>query len=238
MNPSPQPALYDLQAVGKVYSPRTMIRGQAAQPVVALSGITLQVLRGEFLCVVGASGDGKTTLLNLLGALETPTSGTLLFEGRSLSDYGLVKFRRERVGFVHQVFHLLPHFTALENVALGLTMQGVPARRAKGEARDWLERLGVGERAASYPPTLSGGEKQRVGIARAMVKHPDVLLADEPTGSLDRDNRQGVLETIANMRREYDTTVILVTHALAEVLPLADRVFHLDSEATPPSLPN
>lgn len=226
-NESPPP-LYELIGVSKSF-PVVGRKAVAAQTrdVSALEEVNLQIAAGEFLAVLGRSGEGKSTLLHLLGGLDEPTSGSLYFRGRTLRDYGIDRFRREQVGFVFQNFHLLSYRTALDNVATGLTIAGYRTSRARTEARKWLTELGLSQRMEHRPSELSGGECQRVAIARAVVKKPAVLLADEPTGNLDRTSREQVLEAIASLHRDHGITVVMVTHNLDDAQRYATRIVQI-----------
>ncbi len=194
--------------------------------VKALDGVSLMVEEGEWLVVMGPSGSGKTTLLNLLAGLDTPTSGEVRVAGTRLAGLSareLARFRRETVGLVFQEFHLIPYLTALENVMLA---QYVHSLTDRDEARAALERVGLVERLEHLPSQLSGGEKQRLCVARALINHPRVVLADEPTGNLDEANERQVLEILADLHRQ-GYTLVVVTHN-AEIAALGDRVVHLE----------
>ena len=194
--------------------------------VAALDGVSLAVEEGEWLVVMGPSGSGKTTLLNLLAGLDRPSAGRLAVAGSELSALGpreLARFRRETVGLVFQEFHLIPYLTALENVMLA---QYVHSLTDRGEAAEALARVGLEERLEHLPSQLSGGEKQRVCVARALINHPRLILADEPTGNLDEDNERQVLEIFTGLHRRGQT-LVLVTHN-PEVAALADRVVRLE----------
>ena len=194
--------------------------------VAALDGVSLAVEEGEWLVVMGPSGSGKTTLLNLLAGLDRPSAGRLAVAGSELSALGpreLARFRRETVGLVFQEFHLIPYLTALENVMLA---QYVHSLTDRGEAVEALARVGLEERLEHLPSQLSGGEKQRVCVARALINHPRLILADEPTGNLDEDNERQVLEIFTGLHRRGQT-LVLVTHN-PEVAVLADRVVRLE----------
>ena len=205
--------------------------------VEALRGVTLHVARGEFVALVGPSGCGKSTLLNLIGGIDVPTSGEVVVDGAALaglSDRALSLYRREKVGFVHQLFNLLPTLTALENVALPLLLQGVGGREARERARQQLEGVGMGHRARHGPHQLSGGEQQRVAIARAIVHGPPIILADEPTGNLDSKAGQEVLDLLAWLVVAQGRTLLLATHS-REAAARAGRVAILrDGVVMPP----
>ena len=190
----------------------------------ALRGVDLEVRAGEFIVLLGPSGSGKSTLLNILGGLDTPTSGSIFFEKNDLSksdEAGLTRFRRENVGFVFQFYNLIPSLTARENVALVTDIAENPMPAA--EALGWV---GLGERLDHFPSQLSGGEQQRVAIARAIAKRPQVLLCDEPTGALDYETGKLVLEVIAKINAELGTTAMVITHNAA-IAGMADRVLKL-----------
>jgi ABC-type lipoprotein export system ATPase subunit len=181
----------------------------------ALRDVDLVIAPGELLCVVGRSGSGKSTLLHLLGGLDVPTAGEVRYGARSLAtmpERELTRFRRRRIGFVFQAFNLLPGLSAIENVALPRLLDGQRARDVLPVARHLLDVVGLGGRAAHAPSELSGGEIQRVAIARAMVTDPDVILADEPTGNLDRRTADDVVRLIRHANRAFGRTVVLVTH--------------------------
>jgi putative ABC transport system ATP-binding protein len=183
--------------------------------VTALQGVDLAIQRGEFTSIMGPSGCGKTTLLNLLGALDIPTSGQILVEGNDLStmnDQQLSHLRRDRIGFVFQTFNLLPVLSALENVSLPLQIAGVGKHARNERAKELLERVGLGGRLKHRPDEMSGGEKQRVAIARAMANHPAIILADEPTGNLDSDTGWQILELFQELNRKENQTILMVTH--------------------------
>jgi putative ABC transport system ATP-binding protein len=184
-----------------------------AGPVNILRGLDLDVARGETISIVGPSGAGKTTLLMALSGLEKPTSGLVRVAGVDLTDIdedGLARFRRAHIGIVFQSFHLVPTMTALENVALPLEFAG--AIDPSGQARGALEKTGLGDRLFHFPGELSGGEQQRVALARAFVARPSLLLADEPTGNLDRDTGQMVMDLLFDLQKEFGTTLVLITH--------------------------
>jgi len=197
------------------------------QPVRALQDVSLDVNRGEFVALMGRSGCGKSTLLHLAGAMDFPTSGKVLLEGAettSLNDSALTNLRREKVGFIFQSFQLLHTLTVLENVELPLQLSGKP--NARETARDKIaavELEGLGDR---YPHQLSGGQMQRVGIARALVQSPAILLADEPTGNLDSVSGNVILELLRRLTRELNTATIMATHSL-EAAALADTIVRL-----------
>jgi ABC-type lipoprotein export system ATPase subunit len=195
--------------------------------VQALENISLEVQRGEFVALVGRSGCGKSTLLNLAGAMDFPTSGRVLLEGvetSALNDAGLTRLRREKVGFIFQSFQLLHTLTVLENIELPLLLAGKPnARAVAREKLAWVELDGLGER---YPHQLSGGQMQRVGIARALVQSPSLLLADEPTGNLDSATGNVILELLHRLTRELHTALLMATHS-AEAASLADTLVRL-----------
>jgi putative ABC transport system ATP-binding protein len=196
----------------------------------ALDGVDLDVLGGEVLAVCGVSGSGKSTLLHLLGGLDTPTAGSVRVAGRELSglsSYERSVHRRTQVGFVFQAFHLVPRLSALDNVALALTFQGVFGAARERRAREALEAVGLGPRAAHRPSELSGGEQQRVAVARALVNDPAILLADEPTGNLDRETAGEIVAWIRRVNRELGTTVVVVTHDEHGVARHADRQVEL-----------
>ena len=183
--------------------------------VEVLKGVSLSIAPGELVAVVGPSGVGKSTLLHLLGALERPTSGDILYGETALStlsDANLAEFRNRRVGFVFQFHHLLPEFTALENVMLPLLIRRAAMGEAKARAQSFLAQVGLGERVRHRPGELSGGEQQRVALARALVGEPAVLLADEPTGNLDSKTGEEVFELLRQINRERRLTSLLVTH--------------------------
>jgi ABC-type lipoprotein export system ATPase subunit len=197
------------------------------QPVHALSSLSLNVERGEFVALVGRSGCGKSTLLNLAGAMDFPTSGKVLLDGvstSSLNDSGLTQLRREKVGFIFQSFQLLHTLTVFENVELPLLLAGKPgAREAARERLTWGELEGLGDR---FPHQLSGGQMQRVAIARSLIHSPSILLADEPTGNLDTTTGNVILELLRRLTRERNTATIMATHS-PEAAALANTVVRL-----------
>jgi putative ABC transport system ATP-binding protein len=197
------------------------------QRVHALEHISLEVNRGEFVALVGRSGCGKSTLLNLAGAMDFPTSGRVLLDGvdtSSLNDAGLTLLRREKVGFIFQSFQLLHTLTVFENVELPLLLAGKPdARAAARDKLQWVELDGLGDR---YPHQLSGGQMQRVGIARALIQSPAILLADEPTGNLDTVTGNIILELLKRLTRELNTATVMATHS-AEAAALSDAIVRL-----------
>jgi putative ABC transport system ATP-binding protein len=195
----------------------------------ALRAVDLEIGRGEFLAIVGPSGSGKTTLLNLLGGIDSPSEGRLIIDGTDVSRFdakALTLFRREKIGFIFQFFNLIPTLTARENVDFALDLAGRDGDRPARDAAELLARVGLGDRLDHFPAQLSGGEQQRVAVARALAKDPVLVLGDEPTGNLDFRTGKLVLGAMNQIHEEEGTTVILVTHntPLARV---ADRILHL-----------
>jgi lipoprotein-releasing system ATP-binding protein len=194
--------------------------GEAAPPV--LKGVRLALAAGESMAIVGPSGSGKSTLLNILGTLDRPTSGRVLLDGKdlaTLSDDDLAAVRNRRIGFIFQLHHLLPQCTALENVLVPTLAGGAP-EDAPGRAAKLLERVGLKDRLEYRPGQLSGGERQRVAVARALINKPAILLADEPTGSLDRAASEHLADLLSELNREEKVTLVVVTHSAA----LAERM--------------
>ncbi len=206
------------------------VYGTGASEVTVLAGVDLAVVEGEMVAIVGPSGAGKSTLLHLLAALDMPTSGTVYFDTKAveaLSDAALADFRSLAVGFVWQRHHLLPDFTAGENVAMPLLIRGVEKGRALEAGELWLNRVGLAGRARQRAGELSGGEQQRVAIARALANEPAVLLADEPTGDLDERNADAIFTLMQNLHRSHHLSSILATHNAA-LARRCDRVLRLE----------
>ena len=201
--------LYELDKVTRTFR-------VGGQEVRAVDGVNLEVDRGEFVAIQGPSGSGKSTLLQLLGALDTPTDGTLRFDGRDLTKLGqgeLTKVRSRDIGFIFQSFNLIPTLTAEENVEVAMVPLGLKGPTRRGRGAELLEQVGLATRAKHLPSKLSGGEQQRVAIARALANEPRVLLADEPTGNLDSQTADEVVAILRRLSQERGVTVILVTHA-------------------------
>ncbi|MBK9162999.1 MAG: ABC transporter ATP-binding protein [Acidobacteria bacterium] len=212
-------AVFQIRGVTKVYH-------MGEVEVHALKGVDLELYRGELVVLLGASGSGKSTLLNIIGGLDTPTEGTVVYQDHILTsadESELTRFRREHVGFVFQFYNLIPSLTALENVQLITEIAESPI-----SAEEALEMVGLSERIDHFPAQLSGGEQQRVAIARAVAKQPDVLLCDEPTGALDVTTGKLVLKVIEKVNRELGTTTAIITHNAA-IAAMADRVIHIGS---------
>jgi putative ABC transport system ATP-binding protein len=202
---------------------------QGRRVVRALQGVSLRVEAGEFVSIMGPSGSGKSTLMHLLGALDSPTSGQVLFQGRALekmSDRELSQLRRSRIGFIFQFFNLLPTLTAVENVALPLMLAGQRRGRALIPARAGLERVGLLDRAHHFPDEMSGGEMQRVAIARALVIEPEAVLCDEPTGNLDSATSKEILKLLRSLPEPGRRAVVMVTHD-AEAGAFGERIVHI-----------
>jgi len=183
--------------------------------VTAVEGVNLSIRRGEMVAIVGPSGSGKSTLLNLIGALDTPTSGSIEIDGSRLSglpDDALTRVRRDKIGFIFQFFNLLPTLTCLENVAIPLHLRGWPKKQIDERVRELLTLVGLGARLEHLPEELSGGERQRCAIARALSVYPPVLLADEPTGNLDQHTGGDILKLIRDVHARLGSTVLMVTH--------------------------
>jgi putative ABC transport system ATP-binding protein len=211
----------ELQEVTKNYQ-------QGKRVVEAVRGVSLSIAAGEFLSIMGPSGSGKSTLMHLLGALDKPTSGRVLFRGRDLqtmSDRELSALRRSRLGFIFQFFNLLPTLTAVENVALPLLLAGQRRGRALIPAHEQLERVGLRQRASHYPDQMSGGEMQRVAIARALVVEPEAVLCDEPTGNLDSKTSAEILKLLRSLPEPGKRSVVMVTHD-PHAAEYGDRIVH------------
>ncbi|MBM4119701.1 MAG: ABC transporter ATP-binding protein [Nitrospira sp.] len=194
-----------------------------------LNGITLTIAKGELIAVVGASGAGKSTFLHILGMLDRPTSGSVRFDGQdlfSLSEGAQAEFRNKRIGFVFQFHHLLPEFTALENTFLPALIQHRPDDEARAEATQLLQEVGLGDRLHHKPGELSGGEQQRVAVARALMQRPDLVLADEPTGNLDTHTGDALFTLLRKLNKVRGTTFVIVTHN-NKLSAQADRIISM-----------
>lgn len=200
------------------------------EPLSVLREVSLRLASGENAAIVGPSGSGKSTLLHILGTLESPTSGEVTFDGENpftLTADALAQFRNRHIGFVFQEHHLLPQLTTLENVLVPTLAQGRPTPEQVARARQLIERVGLRERIDHRPAELSGGERQRVAVARALIESPSVLLADEPTGSLDRTNARAIGQLLLQLQQEESTILIVVTHS-PELAGLFQRQWQLD----------
>ncbi|MCG5549381.1 lipoprotein-releasing ABC transporter ATP-binding protein LolD [Halorhodospira halochloris] len=220
---SAQDPVIDCQGVAKRFS-------EGPQELEVLRRIDLRVERAEQLAVVGPSGSGKSTLLHILGGLDEPSSGTVHIAGESIYKLGQAargRLRNRELGFVYQFHHLLPEFSALENVAMPLLIRRTPPNQSRQEAAELLERIGLGERLEHRPAELSGGERQRVAIARAAVTRPSCILADEPTGNLDRQTAVNVFELLQQLNSELGTALIFVTHDI-DLAQRTQRVLRIE----------
>ena len=227
---SPDQAQRDGRPV-PVLEARDLVRvyGEGASAVRALDGASLEVARGEIVAIMGPSGSGKSTMLHLLGALETPSAGSISLGGErydGLDDAGLTRIRRDRIGFVFQFFNLLPSLTAEENVILPALIAGERDESTRARARELLVRVGLEQRMSHLPGELSGGEQQRVSIARALLREPELVLADEPTGNLDSRSSAEVLRLLRELRDAEDQTLVMVSHDPG-VAAIGDRVVFL-----------
>jgi putative ABC transport system ATP-binding protein len=201
-----------------------------SQKIPVLDGLTLEIPDGDFVALMGPSGSGKTTLLNLIGGIDTPTSGQLLVGGTDiarLSGPELAKWRSRNIGYIFQLYNLVPVLTAHQNVELPLLLVKMSGKERRQRARTALEIVGLGDRLRHFPRQLSGGQEQRVAIARAVVSDPELLLADEPTGDLDRASGGEILDLLERLNREFKKTIVMVTHD-PHAAGRAHRVFHLD----------
>lgn len=199
------------------------------ETVVALERVNLAIPQGQICCIYGESGSGKSTLLNQLAGMEKPTKGGVRITGVPISrldERQLAEFRQKHLGFVFQSYNLLPNLNAIENVAMPLMFRGVPKRKRETIARAMLERVGLGKRMNHYPTQMSGGQQQRVGIARAFVTRPQVVFADEPTGNLDSKTKTEVIDMICSFARDFNQTIVLVTHD-DNMAQYADRIVTL-----------
>ncbi|WP_246145730.1 ABC transporter ATP-binding protein [Brevifollis gellanilyticus] len=211
-------SVYEAQGLQKEYDDGS---------VKALRGVDLQIKAGEFIAIIGPSGCGKSTLLQMLGALDWQSSGTLLYRGKSLKDMPDPSvYRAREIGFIFQSFHLLPTFTAIENVQVPMFESDIPLGQRADRARELLKLVGLEHRINHYPSKLSGGERQRVAIARSLANNPSVLLADEPTGNLDSANTKSVMELIVRLREEKKMTLVMVTHDL-DIARVASRTIQM-----------
>ena len=204
-------------------------RYEGKRTVHALRDVSFRVEKGEMIATMGPSGSGKSTLLNIIGGLDRPSEGSVIIDGRDttgLNDDDLTRLRREKIGFIFQFFNLLPTLTAQENVALPLYLTGAGGKEARARALEMLERAGLGDRTEHLPDELSGGEQQRVAMARALILSPPLILADEPTGNLDSKNGQEVLVLFKRLQSRFGTTVIMVTHD-AKAAAFCDRILNM-----------
>ena len=207
-----------------------MALGAAAGRVEALKGINLSLAGGELTLLMGPSGSGKTTLLSVLGCMLSPTSGSVNIRGRAITGLDaeeLAQVRRENIGFVFQSYHLFPTLTAAENVRLSLDVRGDRSREARAKANQALATVGLAHKADSFPRALSGGEQQRVAVARAIVGDPSVILADEPTAALDSENGQAVMTVLAELAKDPSRAMFIVTHD-PRIMPFADRILRIE----------
>jgi predicted ABC-type transport system involved in lysophospholipase L1 biosynthesis ATPase subunit len=223
--PPPTPSAEPLLAAQALQKTFTV----GGKPIPVLRGVNLEVNRGDFLAVQGASGAGKSTLLHLLGGLDAPTFGDILFAGGNLSRMsgaGLADLRNRKIGFVFQAYHLLPELDALENVCLPARLARFPAEAAEQRGRELLGKVGLSERLYHRPRQLSGGEQQRVALARALINDPDLILADEPTGNLDSRTGGEIIDLLCALRAERQAALIIATHD-TEIATRAARTVHL-----------
>ena len=217
-------AVLDVKNLKKIYRPRF-----GGNQVQALSCVNFSVEEGEYVAIMGESGSGKTTLLNIMAALDKPTEGTVLLDGKPLSsikDKDIAQFRRDNLGFVFQEFNLLDTFNVKDNILLPLVLKGENCKHMDSKLQPIAKELGISALLEKYPYEISGGQKQRAAVARALITEPRLILADEPTGALDYNTGKAILKLLQNMCRERGMTVIVITHNQA-LAPMADRLIHI-----------